>query len=193
MGVGFMPFINGSYSALPSEGGHFDFPAFSKETKDLVDWFTLQFGFHPGMERFVSGEGLAYCYAFMVSKYNPPQDQVIKTILSAPSSKRPPLISKNASTHSFCKKVHQLYRQIYGKMAGNYAAVFLPTSGLYIAGGVISKDLPLFLSDHTFMEAFSINHKENISNLLKKIPVYVVKNYSTSLLGTAAAAVALSR
>ena len=102
------------------------------------------------------------------------------------------LPTKNASTHSFCKKVHQLYRQIYGKMAGNYAAVFLPTSGLYIAGGVISKDLPLFLSDHTFMEAFSINHKENISNLLKKIPVYVVKNYSTSLLGTAAAAVALN-
>ena len=191
LGVGFIPFINGAYVALPSEGGHFDFPAFDKESAGLREWFIDKMGINPGMERFVSGQGLSYCFAYLLKEENPPQDEIITAICNTPEEKQPPLISKNAFNHPFCAKVHKLYRRIYGKMAGNYATIFLPTSGLYIAGGVISKDLKLFLSDNTFIQAFSINHKENISALLKNIPVYVVKNYSTSLLGTAAAAVAL--
>ena len=112
-------------------------------------------------------------------------DKVILSIDAASDVAKPYLISKNVETHPFCAEVHTLFRKIYGKMAGNYATLFLPTGGIYIAGGVISKDERHFLSDDVFMNAFYINHKENISQLLKRIPVYIVRDYSTSLLGAA--------
>lgn len=191
LGVGFIPFIAGRYRACASEGGHFDFPAFDEESTELMMWLRSRLGIHPGMERFVSGKGLEYVFLFLVEKEKPQIDETIKMILDAPESKRPYYISKNVETNAFCDRVHRLYRKIYGKMAGNYAAVFLPEGGLYIAGGVIAKDQRHFLKDSTFMEAFSINHKANISQMLQRFPVYIVRDYSTSLLGAAAAAVAL--
>lgn len=191
LGVGFIPFIAGRYRACASEGGHFDFPAFDEESTELMIWLRSRLGIHPGMERFVSGKGLEYVFLFLVEKEKPQIDETLKMILDAPESKRPYYISKNVETNVFCDRVHRLYRKIYGKMAGNYAAVFLPEGGLYIAGGVIAKDQRHFLKDSTFMEAFSINHKANISQMLQRFPVYIVRDYSTSLLGAAAAAVAL--
>ena len=111
-----------------------------------------------------------------------------KEIKALPERDRPPLIAANALKDSVCAAAHRLFRKIYGKMAGNIATVLLPKGGLYIAGGVISKDLKLFLADTVFTDAFSVKYKNNISALLKTIPIYIVRNYSTSLLGAANAA-----
>lgn len=193
LGVGFIPWIENSYRATPSEGGHFDFPAFDEETIDLMLFLRKQLGFHPGIERLVSGQGLIWIFEWLIEKEINPFDETTKKILSTENDKKPYHISQNAKTHPICAKAHQVFRKIYGKMAGNYATLFIPEGGLYIAGGIISKDEKHFLSDTIFMENFTINHKENISALLKTIPVYIVRDYSTSLLGAAVAGRALSQ
>lgn len=191
LGVGFIPWTGDRYLPCPSEGGHFDFPAFDEETTELMLFLRRKLGFQPGMERLVSGYGLTRILEWLLEKENPAEDEVLKTIAKAPEVDKPMHISLNSENHELCGKVHKIFRKIYGKAAGNYAAAFLPTGGLYIAGGVIAKNEKQFLADNTFIEAFSTNHKKNISGLLKEIPVYIVRDYSTSLLGAAAAAMEL--
>lgn len=188
LGVGFTATVNGKTIAFPSEGGHFDFPAFDDETTDLMVFLRNRLGVHPDMECFVSGAGLSYIFDFITESGKNGPTPLCKEIKALPERDRPPLIAANALKDPVCAAAHRLFRKIYGKMAGNIATVLLPKGGLYIAGGVISKDLKLFLADTVFTDAFSVNYKNNISALLKTIPIYIVRNYSTSLLGAANAA-----
>lgn len=188
LGVGFTTSVNGKTVAFPSEGGHFDFPAFDDETIALMIFLRNKLGRHPDMECFVSGIGLSYIFEFVTQSQSCKQTSLSEQIKELTEHNRPPAIAANALKDPVCAAAHRLFRKIYGKMAGNIATVLLPKGGLYIAGGVISKDLKLFLSDTVFMDAFSVNYKNNISALLKTIPIYIVRNYSTSLLGAANAA-----
>lgn len=188
LGVGFITTVNDKTVAFSSEGGHFDFPAFDEETTELMIYLRNRLGCHPDMECFVSGIGLSYIFDFISASDEYKATELSEKIKTLPISDRPPTIAANALKDPICSAAHRLFRKIYGKMAGNIATVLLPKGGLYIAGGVISKDLKLFLSDSVFIDAFSINYKSNIAALLKTIPIYIVRNYSTSLLGAANAA-----
>ncbi len=188
LGVGFTTETGGKTIAFPSEGGHFDFPAFDDETDALTAFARKRLGAHPDLECFVSGTGLSHIFDFLYETGNYEKTALHREIAALPPQKRPALIARNAAADGLCAAAHRLFRRIYGKAAGNIAAVLLPKGGLYIAGGVISKDLDLFLSDTVFLDAFSVNYKSNISALLKTIPVYIVRNYSTSLIGAANAA-----
>jgi glucokinase len=61
----------------------------------------------------------------------------------------------------------------------------LPYGGLFVAGGIAAKNLPL-IADGTFLTAF--NHKGRVSNLLTDIPVHVILNPQVGLLGAVAQA-----
>ena len=65
LGIGFMPFIDGEYQPIASEGGHFDFPAFDDETTKLMKYLRSELGFHPGTERVVSGQGLIWIFDWL--------------------------------------------------------------------------------------------------------------------------------
>jgi glucokinase len=62
---------------------------------------------------------------------------------------------------------------------------------MYLAGGIVTKNEALFFEDNLFMNNFEQNYNDNIKPLLKKIPVYIIKDYSISLYGAANAAVTL--
>jgi glucokinase len=68
----------------------------------------------------------------------------------------------------------------------------IPTGGIYIAGGISSKNIDRFLENNLFMTHFEDNYNNHIIELLKEIPVYVIMDYGISLLGAANAAINLS-
>ncbi|MFM6402307.1 MAG: glucokinase, partial [Planktothrix sp.] len=70
----------------------------------------------------------------------------------------------------------------YGTEAGNLALKLLPYNGLYIAGGIAPKILPL-LESSEFMQAFS--NKGRMKPILAKVPVHVVLNPQVGLIGAA--------
>lgn len=72
------------------------------------------------------------------------------------------------------------FTRFYGQIAGNVALQWLPTGGLYLAGGMAPAILP-HLQKGPFMESFV--SKGRFKNLLLKIPVYVVVNEKLPLLG----------
>ena len=75
-----------------------------------------------------------------------------------------------------------MFVEAYGAEAGNMALKFLPYSGLYIAGGIAGKIIPL-LKSGSFMEAFK--NKGRMTPLLEKVPVHIILNPQVGLIGAA--------
>ena len=118
-------------------------------------------------------------------------DGVLKEIDQAKDEDKPALISQNAKDNQVCRDIMKLFVKMYGSFAGSLAVVFMPFGGVYLAGGIATKNEWLFLENNLFMKNFERNYNPNIRPLLKKIPVYIVRDYSISLYGAANAAVTL--
>jgi len=86
------------------------------------------------------------------------------------------------------KSTMDLFVELYGAEAGNLALKLLPYGGLYIAGGVAAKNLPLMQSG-CFMNAMV--DKGRMRSLLERVPVYVILNEQVGLIGAALCAARL--
>ena len=75
-----------------------------------------------------------------------------------------------------------MFVAIYGAFAGNIALVLKATGGVYIGGGIAPKILEK-IKDGTFIGAFM--EKGRMSSLVATIPVRVILNDKTALLGAA--------
>jgi glucokinase len=71
---------------------------------------------------------------------------------------------------------------MYGARAGNLAMTLMATGGLYIGGGIAPKNLQR-MADGTFMKAFK--DKGFFRRFMEKMPVHVVLEQKTALLGAA--------
>ena len=75
-----------------------------------------------------------------------------------------------------------LFVSVYGAEAGNLALKIMATGGVYIGGGIAPKIIDM-LAGPTFMQAFS--SKGPMRTLLEAIPVRVILNDKTAVLGAA--------
>lgn len=87
-----------------------------------------------------------------------------------------------AGTCGLCAQALDLFVSLYGAEAGNLALKLMATRGIYVGGGIALKILGK-LQDATFMEAFVA--KGRMRPLLEQIPVCVMLNDKTALLGAA--------
>ncbi|HEX3047666.1 MAG TPA: glucokinase, partial [Bacillota bacterium] len=189
LGVGFLVAVGDKYYASPSEGGHSGFASFDDESRKIKDFVAKKLGKTPGTEPFVSGQGINNIYQYFKAEGLIKPEGIFQEIEAASDEEKPALISKNAATNKTCKDIMKIFIKMYGRFASNAALLFLALGGLYLAGGIASKNEALFLEDNLFMKNFAANYKDNIQQLLAKIPVYIVKDYSISLYGAANAAV----
>ena len=79
----------------------------------------------------------------------------------------------------------QLFVEAYGAEAGNLALKLLPYGGLYIAGGIAPKILPL-MQNGSFLLNFT--QKGRMRSLLEEIPVHIILNQQVGLIGAALSA-----
>ena len=82
-----------------------------------------------------------------------------------------------------CVRTLDLFASILGAEAGNLALKILATGGIYLGGGIPPRILP-FLEKALFMEAFL--RKGRMRDLVAGMPVHVITNPKTALLGAAA-------
>jgi glucokinase len=75
----------------------------------------------------------------------------------------------------------------YGAEAGNLTLRSVATGGLFIGGGIAPKILPALI-DGRFMDAFL--DKNLFRQMLANVPVKIILNPDTGLLGAAIAAMA---
>ena len=75
-----------------------------------------------------------------------------------------------------------LFVSLYGAEAGNLALKFKATGGVFVGGGIAPKIIEK-LKGPTFMQAFTA--KGRMKALLEAMPVKVILNDKTALLGAA--------
>ena len=177
-----------SYRPMPSEGGHTDFAPNNDYEIELLRYLRSQF-LHVSYERILSGAGLHAIYEYVRdTKKNEPTWLAEKIKVGDPAAEIAEAGLKGQA--DIAKQSLELFASIYGAEAGNLALKALSLDGVYVAGGMAPK-LIKKLQDGTFMKAFM--NKGRYKRLLSHMPVKVVMNQQTALLGAASVASALSQ
>lgn len=195
LGEGFLvPTAAGSYRVFSTEGGHGDFAPRSELEWQLVEYLLERHGIdRVSVERVVSGQGIAAIYQFLrdrgIGQESPDIAAAIRTweqqMGKSEKTVDPAAVISQAAiagTDSLCEQAMNLFVAAYGAEAGNLALKLLPYGGLYIAGGIAAKNLPL-LDRAGFMHHFET--KGRVSRLLESVPVAVVLDPQVGLLGAA--------
>jgi glucokinase len=163
------------------EGGHTDFAPTDDQQIELFRYLRARFG-HVSYERALSGPGLVNVYEFLRDtgngKEQPELAAAVKTDDAAAA------ISHAALNNScpLAVKALDIWITVYGAEASNLALKTMATGGLFLSGGISPKILPK-LTGPLFMQSFL--DKGRLRPLVEAIPVQVVTNEKSGLLGAA--------
>jgi glucokinase len=176
------------YRPMPSEGGHADFAPNSDNEIELLRHVRSQY-LHVSYERVLSGPGLHAIYEYVRdTKKNEPTWLAEKIKAGDPAAEIAEAGLKGQA--EIAKQALDLFVSIYGAEAGNLALKAMAINGVYLGGGIAPKLLAK-LKDGTFMKAFT--NKGRYKRLMGNIPVHVVMNQHTGLIGAASTAAQLAR
>ncbi len=131
-------------------------------------------------ERVVSGPGLLNIYRFLRDvRYEPETPAVVEEMHRGDPSAA---ITRAALAGEcpLCGETLDLFVSLYGAEAGNVALRSLARGGVYLGGGIAPKIIER-LKGPGFMLAFTT--KGRLSPLLETIPVRVILNDRTALMG----------
>lgn len=161
----------------PTEGAHTEFGPQSEEEVRLWLFLHKKYG-HVSYERLLSGPGLVNIYHFLKS------EQGQNTNYNSSVNLQPWEISEKALKRScpLSIKALDIFVKVLGAESGNLALKSLALGGVYLGGGILPKIIDK-LKDGTFITSF--RNKGRFSSLMKDIPLYVIMNQRTALLGAA--------
>ncbi len=186
LGEAYLTWDGARYRAHGSEGGHVDFAPANQIQQDLLHYLRNEAGFeHVSYENVCSGKGIRNIYNFLKHAGiadEPPWFAAEVDNLTDPV----PLIANTAldpnTDCEICERTLEIFVSILGAETGNMGLNLLTTGGIYLGGGIPPRILPA-LEDSGFMHAFF--NKGRLSELLAKIPVNVILNPKSALIGAA--------
>ena len=183
LGMAILTEVDGRACALPSEGGHQDFAPRTEIEDELLDFLRRRFPGHVSVERAVSGPGVQAIYEFLLESGREKEPEWLAARLAA-SEDRSREISEVALSGgaSICEAALEIFAGCYGAAAGNLALAALALRGVYLGGGITPEIQPILRSD-AFREAF--RGKGRLRDLLADVPVFVIAEPLTPLLGAA--------
>jgi glucokinase len=169
--------VDGRFIPSPSEAGHADFAARTEREIALARALTVRYG-RADVEHVISGRGFLNIH---------PVAHGNRTCLAGIDLKEPDApaaITKAAFDRRCpgCIETLDMFVEAYGAEAGNLALRAVATGGLFVGGGIAPKVLPA-LTSGAFMNAFRA--KPPLDALLSAMPVKVILNAETGLLGAA--------
>jgi glucokinase len=181
LGEGALMWDGARYRSVPSEGGHTDFGPRNDLEIELLR-FLLTKHRRVSYERIVCGPGLLNLYEFFRTRADHAEPDWLREKMS--SGDPAAAISQTALAGSDQTCVHALdmFVTLYGAEAGNLALKILATGGVFVGGGIAPKILEK-IRQGSFMESFM--QKGRYQGLLETMPVEVVTNEKTALLGAA--------
>lgn len=182
-----------AYQVVPSEGGHVDFAPRTPLEVGLLRFLATKYG-RVSCERVLSGRGLVDVFSFLSQE--PGCRALIRpdtlAALAHPDEARDPasVISERglSGADPICEMSLALFCSVLGAVAGNLALTILASGGVFVAGGIAPRVLPI-LQKGMFREAFE--RKGRMHTLVERIPAFVVTHPQVGLVGAAAAAAKL--
>jgi glucokinase len=166
---------------LPSEGGHADFAPRNELEAELLLHLRTKHG-RVSAERVVSGPGLYNIYRFLRDARHLPETSAVAEAMRQGDQSAAITRAALAGECPLCDKTLDLFVSLYSAEAGNVALRALATGGVYLGGGIAPKIIER-LKGPGFLLAFTA--KGRLSPLLENVPVRVILNDRTALLGAA--------
>lgn len=170
LGEAIVAWAGDHWTIIPSEGGHSDFGPNDPIQDELLVHLRGRYH-HASWERVVSGLGIVDIYSFL-------HERAGRGVSPVESAAQIESLADEGDQEAMATM--DLFIDAYGAEAGNLALKALARGGVYIAGGIATKNLDR-LSDGRFMRAFT--NKGRFGGLLKMIPVYVIMNEKAGLIG----------
>ena len=170
-----------SHIPSASEGGHVDFAPRNETEMELLA-FMLRRHSHVSVERLVSGPGLHTIYEFLKEQEHLEESASLATRLQNEDPSNVISTAALSGESALALAALDLFTAVYGATAGNLALTLMAKGGIYVGGGIAPKILPK-LMDGTFLNAYL--DKGRFTKLLQDIPVKVILNPDTGLLGAA--------
>ena len=161
------------------EGGHSDFAPRNELEIELWQYLHKKYE-HVSFERVLAGSAIYDLYLFLIETGKEKHTEEMQEEFR---KKDPSIVISEkgvSGDSSVCERVMEWFTSLYGTEAGNMALKFLSFSGLYIGGGIAPKILKKMKEKH-FMEAFIA--KGRLRDLLAQIPIKIILNDRTALLG----------
>jgi glucokinase len=142
-------------------------------------------------ERVLSGPGLYNTYQFLRDTGRGEEPSWLAEQMRHGDPSAAIATSALEGTSDICVQALDIFVSVYGAEAGNLALKVVATGGMFVGGGIAPKIIRK-LSSSTFIKAFTA--KGRMSHLLNDIPVRVITNDKTALLGAGrVAAMALAK
>lgn len=153
----------GDYVALPSEGGHANFPFVSQQECMFQEFLLKERGdkYITG-NIVVSGRGLSYIHQFLNGERLKPEEVAERLV-------------EHPETLGWMSR-------FYGRVCRNLVLESLTLGGLYIAGGVAAR-VPDIVRGKDFELEF--RSSDTLAHLLNKVRVFLVKDENSGLWGGA--------
>ncbi|WP_310601356.1 glucokinase [Desulfobulbus sp.] len=173
---------------FPSEGGHASFAPRTPEQIELLSFMTRKHG-HVSVEQVCSGLAIPELFAFVAA--DRPVPEWLATELTEALDQTPVIVQAAIGAMHRGKpcdpavQALRLFLDILADEAANLALKTLALGGVFIGGGLAARVLPLIEAPR-FMAVFARGvHRR----MLARIPVQVILNPQTALLGAAASGI----
>ncbi|HTL89101.1 MAG TPA: glucokinase [Leptolyngbya sp.] len=194
LGQGYLIHDGRDYQVFSSEGGHVDFAPRNELEFQLSRYLLEKLNIERiSSERIISGQGIVSIYKFLRDREYASESPDIAQVMHVWESE----IGKSEKTADpaakisqaalekrdrLSEKTMQIFIEAYGAEAGNMALKLLPFGGLYLAGGIAAKNLPL-MQEGSFLREFEL--KGRMRSLLERVPVQIILNPQVGLIGAA--------
>ncbi len=200
LGQGYLVHQATGYDVYASEGGHADFAPRTEQEFQLSRYLLEKHDIQRlSVERVVSGQGIVAIYQFLRDRQVAPEspdvgaavEQWEREVGRTEKLVEPAAVISQAALAQrdrLSELTMDLFISAYGAEAGNLALKLLPYGGLYLAGGIAAKNLPLFQGGG-FLRAFT--EKGRMRELLENVPVHIILNPQVGLMGAALCAARL--
>ncbi len=158
-----LPDGSGGYVAIPSEGGHAEFPLVGREEFALGEFLRKELGVaRLTSTMVVSGAGLSNIHWHLTGRRLRPEEVTAE-------------FSPGSSTLAWAAR-------FYGRVCKLFALQAAAFGGMYVAGGVAAH-APELLTHAAFAEEFRTS--VNMAELLREIPVSLITDQESGLWGAA--------
>jgi glucokinase len=185
LGEAFLTWDGSRYRAHASEGSHNDFGANTPREAELLRYLHARWG-RVSYERVCAGRSIPDLYDFLKEEGLTPESPALAEELAAQADRTPRIMAAALDPQNpdpLSLAAVNLCVSILGAEAGNLALTVLATGGVYIAGGIAQRILPLAAEPRElFLSAFL--HKGRLSPVLERVPVHIILE-PVALLGAA--------
>lgn len=175
-------FWDGSaYHPFATEGGHCDFSPRNDFDLEVWKYFQQKYG-HVSWERLLSGQGIRDTYQLIRNVSGEKETDAFKAKMAKEDPAAVITSTALGGSDVVCRETLDLFVRFLAIETSQLALKFKATGGIYIGGGIMPKIIK-GMNREVFTDNFMQSGRMN--SLLQMVPVDVILNDNTALLGAA--------